>query len=228
MNLSEFIPDEYIPAIITASVALLAAIGAQFLNSWLTYRRENKKYKKEVYEKFISEHLMDILAYPRALTRVMSEKDIKKEVNISIIIDDMFKKVHYGDERLQSAFLNYKTIKYYTENNWAEIEKSSQFRILYYFLLYSNEIFEKIGFKLDTDVKSQLKSTIKEYAFLYIYTEKLGYEEAKNKLIGINRMYSKVLENFPLKDFEKKEHPQIIQELDEAWDTFMEDMKEAQ
>lgn len=74
MNLNDFIPESYIPAIITSSVALTAAILAQFLNNWLTYRRENKKYKKEIYEKFISEYLMDILAYPSEVTRLIDDQ----------------------------------------------------------------------------------------------------------------------------------------------------------
>ncbi|MFY0800925.1 hypothetical protein [Peribacillus frigoritolerans] len=42
--------EAYIPAIITASVALIAAVGAQFLNSWLTQKRDEKKYLKECYQ----------------------------------------------------------------------------------------------------------------------------------------------------------------------------------
>ncbi|MDQ0999767.1 hypothetical protein QFZ28_000167 [Neobacillus niacini] len=42
--------NPYIPAIITASVALIAAVCAQFLNNWLTQKREEKKYKKDCYQ----------------------------------------------------------------------------------------------------------------------------------------------------------------------------------
>lgn len=43
---ARILDEAYIPAIITASVALIAAIGAQILNNWLTYKRENKRLFK--------------------------------------------------------------------------------------------------------------------------------------------------------------------------------------
>lgn len=42
--------NSYIPAIITASVALIAAVGTQFLNNWLTQKRDEKKHKKDCYQ----------------------------------------------------------------------------------------------------------------------------------------------------------------------------------
>ncbi|AZU60109.1 hypothetical protein [Neobacillus mesonae] len=42
--------NPYIPAIITASMALIVGVGAQFLNNWLTRNREEKKYKKDCYQ----------------------------------------------------------------------------------------------------------------------------------------------------------------------------------
>ena len=217
----------YIPAIITASVALITAIGAQFLNNWLTYKRENKKYLKEVYEKFISEYFIDVLRYPRVITRIISENEIKKELNLSEVIDAMFQKVHYGDKHLQSLNLEYKTIKY-SEEPLEGIEEVLQFKICYYFLQYSNEIFKKIGFKLEYNVEVQLIQTIKEYAFLYICSTLQSYEEAKNKLIGMNRLHWNLLEEHSLKDFKRKMPEQILEEIDKEWDKRFKDLKDTQ
>lgn len=195
----------YIPAIITASVALIVGVGAQFLNSWLTGRREKKKYLREIYENFISEFFVDILAHLNVSTQPRPDHDVKKDVNISTVIDEMFKKVHYGDKNLQSLSLERKTSKYLDDYKGGT-EEILQIKICYFFLLYSQRIFKKINFKLDLGVKFQLEHSIKEYAYWYIYSEARDYEEGKNKLkdlTGLAMCKKQVLEQYSKRSFRK-------------------------
>ncbi|MEI2467404.1 hypothetical protein, partial [Niallia taxi] len=117
MNITDFIPENYLPAIITSSTALIVAFIGQIYNNHLTIKRENKKYKKEVYEELISEHFIDFLAYPAAVARLIDDELIEREINISEKLNDMFSKIHYGDSKLQSIYLSYSTLGYMTENH---------------------------------------------------------------------------------------------------------------
>ncbi|MGG2061662.1 hypothetical protein [Priestia megaterium] len=195
----------YIPAIITASVALIVGVGAQFLNNWLTGRREKKKYLREVYENFISEFFVDILAHLNVSNQPRPDHDVKKDVNISTVIDEMFKKVHYGDRNLQSLSLERKTSKYLDDYK-GDTEEILQIKICYFFLLYSQRIFKKIKFKLDLGVKFQLEHSIKEYAYWYICSEVKTYEEAKNKLkhlTSLSMSKKQILEQYSKRYFRK-------------------------
>ncbi|WP_050615400.1 hypothetical protein [Bacillus testis] len=214
MYLKDIIPETYIPAIITSSVALTAAIIAQFLNNWLIYKREKKKYKQEIFEKFISEHLIDVLRYPSAVTRLIDDKSIDKEIDISKNLDEMFKKIHYGDKRLQSAFLSYKTFAYMDDvnpSNYKSLEKYLQYKICYYFLLYCKYIFKEINFKLEKSMENTITHATKEYALLFIYTRERDYNEAKDMLISINRFHLNSLSYIPLERLEKFSNEQILE-----------------
>lgn len=222
MNITDFIPENYLPAIITSSTALIVAFIGQIYNNHLTIKRENKKYKKEVYEELISEHFIDFLAYPAAVARLIDDEVIEREINISEKLNDMFSKIHYGDSRLQSIYLSYSTLGYMTENHTYNNElKSMQFRICYSFLLYSKKIFKQINFKLENTVKHTLIQTIKEYAVLSIYSKEKSYEEAKNMLISIKRFHLQTLTDISLKDLEKLTNSEIINILDRELEEFL-------
>ncbi|PGZ95180.1 hypothetical protein COE51_21365 [Bacillus pseudomycoides] len=193
--------ETYIPAIITASVALIAAVAAQFLNNWLTYRREEKKYLKEVYENFISEFFIDILTFVHIETLPRKGHDAKGEIDISTVIDNMFKKVHYGNEHLQSLHLEYKTLLY-MEDFRGDTEKIAQLKICYYFLLYSKNIFQELDFKLESNVEFQLLHNTKILAYLYVYSEERDYEEAINKVVNIRMIARDALDQYSLVDFD--------------------------
>ncbi|MFU7590089.1 hypothetical protein ACMX9J_14285 [Priestia sp. RMT2NF4] len=203
MNLKDYIPEAYIPAIITASVALIVGVGAQFLNSWLTARRENKKYRREIYEEFISEFFVDILTYVSVKTQPRSDHDVKLDVkDISTTVENMFKKIHYGDRHLQSLNLAHKTSSH-LEDFKGDSQETLQIKIFYFFLIYSKKIFKKTSFKLDKSVKFQLDHSIREYAYWYIYAETRDFHEAPNKLKSLTMCSEQILQRYSLKYFRK-------------------------
>lgn len=136
----------------------------------------------------------------------------------------MFKKIHYGDKRLQSAFLSYKTFIYLDDvspSNYKDLEKYSQFKICYYFLLYCRKIFNDLNFKLEFTVDNHLTYATKEYALLYIYTSEKSYDEAKNMLISIRRFYLSTLLNISLKEFEKCNNAKVVKKVDKELEKYM-------
>lgn len=219
--------ETYIPAIITASVALLAAISAQILNNWLTYRRENKKYLKEVYEKFLSEYFIDILTYARISTQPRKEHDTNGDVNISAIIAEMFKKSHYGDKHIQSLNLEYNTL-YYMEDLKGDSKEITQLKICYYFLLYSKKILKQIHFNLEPIVKHQLTHSIKVFSYLYICSTMRDYEEAVINATNIRMFNLDILEKYSLRYFKSlmntydiKAKETFLKEVDETINEFL-------
>lgn len=184
MNISDYIPTSYIPAIITASVALIAAVLAQVLNNWLTYKRENKNYLKEVYGNFISKFFADIITFVHVNSTPGRGHETKGEVDISAVLEEMFKVVHYGDRHIQALHLEYNTWRY-MEDNKGDSEAILQLKICYHFLLYSKTIFNKIDFPLELTTIHTLNYSIKAYGYLYICSEIKGFEEAVNDLTSI-------------------------------------------
>jgi hypothetical protein len=220
LNLSDYIPESYIPATITASVAIIAAVGAQLLNNYLTHRRENKKYLKEVYEKFISEFFTDVITYAHISSLPRRAHDTKGEVEISSVLDDMFNKVHYGNKHLQSLHLQYKTLNY-MEDFRGDAEVITHLKICYFFLLYCKEIFKKIGFKLEPNVKGQLLFDIRLFSYLYIYSETRDYDEARNNMTSIRMLHLSILEKYSLRylhklvtGFNTEENEKFLKEVD--------------
>ncbi|GLY12677.1 hypothetical protein [Pseudobacillus badius] len=227
MNLSNYIPETYIPATITASVALIAAVGAQFVNNWLTHRRENKKYLRAVYEEFISEFFADVITYAYASSSSGKGYNIKEEVDISSVLNNMFKKVHYGDKDLQSLHLEYKTWKYMDDVR-ADTEVIIQLKICYFFLLYCRKVFKKIGFDLKSDATHALFYNIKLFAYLYICSESRDYEKAVNSMNTITMFKVSILENYSLRylhklvmSLEPEKSEKFLNEVDEKLENYV-------
>lgn len=221
MNISDYIPASYIPAIITASVALIAAVLAQVLNNWLTHRRESKKYLKEVYGNFISKFFADIITYAYVNATPGKGHETKGEVDISAVLEEMFKLIHYGDKHLQALHLEYNTWRY-MEDNKGDMKEIIQFKICYYFLLYSKEILGKINFPLEATIYHTLNHSIKEFGYLYVCANLKGINETINDITSIRFFGLVSLKNLSLKqihevvtsdNFEIQE--QLIKEIDE-------------
>ncbi|MFJ7828410.1 hypothetical protein [Psychrobacillus sp. NPDC096623] len=229
MDLSNFIPEDYIPAIITASVALIAAVSAQLLNSRLTHNREMKSYLREVYENFVYEFFIDILIYADIVSMPRREHDTKRDVDINKVMDNMFRKIHYGNKQLKSLHLEYKSLKY-MEDFRGDSEHITIMKTCYFFSLYSKEIFKKMGIKLAPNVEDKLIQAIKTFASLHIYSEAREYEQALNTMTSLRMFHLPTLERYSLKYFAKLviENNQsviekFIEELDDDIREFLEE-----
>lgn len=166
----------YIPAIITASVAFIVGVGAQFLSNWLTSRREKKKYYREVYENFISKFLMDVLLYFDTHTSPRKMHDVEQEINISNVISNMEAIIHYGNNKLQSSFLEYKTRNHFYDPV-GNLKERVELKICFYFLIYTVHVFKKIDFKLSYRMEGHLINNIKGYGYWIIDSEVNGYDK---------------------------------------------------
>ncbi|MGG3572849.1 hypothetical protein ABES80_10240 [Bacillus gobiensis] len=91
---------EYIPAIITASVALIAAVGAQFLNNYFTHRRENKNYLKEVYDNIYSKNLVLIMQYFNVKFTYKGYHDRKDGIDVEEILQKVINNLEEKTEYL--------------------------------------------------------------------------------------------------------------------------------
>ncbi|ARF16718.1 hypothetical protein [Sporosarcina ureae] len=198
MNIEEYIPNEYIPAIITASVALLAAVLSQVINNFLTYKRENKKYLNEIYGDFISRYFSEVIAYGYAISTPGKEHNLKTKGDISETINGIFQSIHYGDKYLQANQFEYSTWKY-LEDHKGDAEEILQFKVCYNFLVYSKNVFNKIDFSLENSMLNTLNYSIKKFGYLYICAELEGKEEAIDKITSIEFFNINVLNEISCK-----------------------------
>ncbi|MGG3662535.1 hypothetical protein [Bacillus gobiensis] len=198
--------EEYIPAIITASVALIAAVGAQFLNNFLTYKRENKKYLREVYEKFISEYFMDVLLYIDVETDPRKGHDIEEQIDINKVINSMMNKMHYADRNLQGVYFDFKTRNHFYDPK-GDIKEILGIKICYYFLAYSNFIMKKLKIKFDKGLKFRLNYNLKAYGYWHLLSELYGYE---NRLTNEDMTALHMTKKFVLEEFSLKKIDSLI------------------
>ncbi|RPK08295.1 hypothetical protein [Priestia endophytica] len=118
--------ETYIPAIITASVALIAAIGVQFLNNRLTYKREEKKYLRECYQNLfgpIYSKLWSLIhieitshyrpEYEEEWKKIFKMFDESKKYASVELMETFFEinpTYRYGNERIRFAFFFFREL----------------------------------------------------------------------------------------------------------------------
>lgn len=213
--------ENYIPAIITASVALIVGIGAQFLNSWLTYRRENKKYYMEVYENFISVYFFDVLLYVDTHTNPRISHNGELKIDIANTLDEMMSNIHYGNNILQSLHLDKKTLKHFYDPA-GDFKEKNEIKTCFYFLLYAKTIFRKIGLKLMPDVKYRLEYNIRMYGYWYLDSEQNGYDKELVNMCELHMTKLAALKYFSIRSIKKLvdewylKEKQIAQFLDDV------------
>lgn len=170
--------EQFIPAIITASVALLAAIGAQLLSHYLNSRRENKKYDNEVYQEFIYPFIPEVLFYYHTETHFRKGHDVEQEVNIHELLEKVSKKVSYGNMKLLTYF--YETKKYdffFDGRGWSK--ERNMLKFLFFYLDYSVQILknrkQREQLMIDEVIKVQ-----KLYGIWLIFAEEMEFDIASD------------------------------------------------
>ena len=169
-----------IPAIITASIALLAAIGAQMLSHWFTLRRERKKDAKKTYQEFIYPFLNDILLFVNTETDFRKDHDVEIPINSDGLIKQIEKKISLGNSKLLNAIYFYRhSITFFDGRGMSR--DVSILNIFFEFLSYSNEILKHTG-DANNDILVNIKETQKLYGIWSVLTNIYGFETSSDIL----------------------------------------------
>ncbi len=164
--------EAYIPAIITASVALLAAVGAQYLSHHFNNQRENKKRQDEIYQEFIYPFVSDVLFFYETST-AFREDHIDQKVDVNKLLNNISEKVSYGNMRLLSSYYEINKMNYYADyRGWSK--ESNTLVFLFWYLDYVIEILQQKNPKKDSMYKNIIR-TQKLYAIWYLVADEIGY-----------------------------------------------------
>lgn len=194
--------SNYIPAIITASVALIAAVGAQFLNNGLTLAREKINYNKLIHKELISKHLSSLIKNAYVYNNPYDEDQKFPFPTLKEVVVSMEKDLQYFNPQLQIQY-SYYSVNGFIEGASEEIEKRLEFEIAFYFLIYAIEVFESAKIKTNENYLGLLEHVATRYAYLAIGTEVQGYSRSRDNLIALNRFFLNSLNHYSLKDYER-------------------------
>ncbi|MEC3884596.1 hypothetical protein VKA52_12755 [Halobacillus sp. HZG1] len=168
--------NQYIPAIITASVALLAAIGAQFLSHFLNSKREKNKEKSEVYQEFIYPFLPEVLLYYHTETNFRKGHDVEKEVSLNSLLEKISLKVSYGNMKLLTYYYEARKYEYFFDGRgWSK--ERNLLRFLFWFLDYSANILKGMKPREEEMYKEVIK-TQKLYGIWVLVSEELEFDNS--------------------------------------------------
>lgn len=193
-------PVEYIPAIITASVALIAAVLAQLLNNLLTVRRDKVSYYKSIHKELISKYLSSLLKNAYLYKRPFEETNLPFS-SLQDTIIEMEKDLQHFNSTLQVNY-SYYSVNRFLDGANRNVEMRLEFEIAFYFILYAKEVFKRAKIKTDDDFLTQLDHIANRYAYLAIGTEIQGYATTKDNLISLNQFFLNTLDDYPLDYYE--------------------------
>lgn len=135
--------ESYIPAVITASVALIAATGAQILSHILSARRSVRENERSIYQEFIFPFLSKVLLYYSTETNFRKAHDVEKEVDLDKLVKDISGKVSYGNLKLLSCQYEIeKTIHFFDGRGGSE--ERNTLRFLFWFLDYCYQVISNM------------------------------------------------------------------------------------
>lgn len=173
--------EAYIPAIITASVALIAAAGAQFLSHYLNKRREDKKENNEIYQEFIYPFLPEVLLYYVTETDFMKGKDLEKEVDLQNLLERISQKVSYGNTKLLSSYYQIKKMEHFSDGRGYTRERNI-LRFMFWYLDYAFAILNQKKSK-EEKLVDEVKRIQKLYGLWAIIAEEVEYNLASELMM---------------------------------------------
>ncbi|MCR8633916.1 hypothetical protein [Paenibacillus radicis (ex Xue et al. 2023)] len=158
--------NPYIAAIITASAAFIAAVIAQIISHWLTKRRENHKYYKEVYQKLYAPILFELYIYIDVRTAFRRSNDIKVGIDVDQVKQKIFTHISenlmFATPQVISALHNVRFYDYH-------LDLRGNKQIIYEIVLFWHMLDQLL--KLNTNTKlfdSSNKKTLTNYSFHYL------------------------------------------------------------
>lgn len=172
--------EDYIPAIITASVALVVAVGAQFLSHWLTKCREAKVNRDAIYQEFIYPILPEVLLYYDTETDFRKGHDVEREVDIEGLLNRISQKVSFGNMKLLSAYYKIKKKDHFFDGRGFGRERNT-LRFMFWYLDYSLEILNKREPRIEEFI-SNVKKTQKLYGLWFLLAEESEFPQATSAM----------------------------------------------
>lgn len=198
--------ETYIPAIITAAVALIVAIGAQFLSHFFSQRRETKQRMNHVYQEFIYPFLPEVLLYYDTETNFRKEHDVEQKVDIENLLNKISEKVSYGNTGLLLHYYNIKKANHFFDGRGFQKERNILI-FMFWYLDYALDIlknrdqnesqFEIEKFILEVSKKQKL------YGIWYIFAEETEIDNATELMKFDFYIPDEFIEKLNLKEIKK-------------------------
>lgn len=155
--------SSYTPAIITASVALIAAILAQVLSHYLNIRRENINAAKSNYQELIAPILLEVFAYIDIETNYRKGHDVEGEVDKDKLISHIENNIKYGSSNLINALEETKKHQYYFDGRGLDAD-IQHYYLFFFFLDDLLELHRKSKNKI---LNKNLKERVIYYQLMY-------------------------------------------------------------
>lgn len=185
----------YIPAIITASVALIAATAAQFLSHLFHAKRERKNRENDIYQEFIYPFIPEVLLYYDTST-YRKGHDIETEVVLENLLERISQKVSYGNMKL--LLYSYETKKWdylFDGRGWSK--NRNMLKFIFWYLDYSVEILKNKK-PVEETLLSEIIQVQKYYGIWALVSEEIDYDLSV-RFMSSDYLFQKVVENIEMK-----------------------------
>lgn len=171
--------EEYIPAIITASLALLAAVLAQLLGHWLNKRRKDIQFNKEIYQFLIAPNLSEVILYYETERNFKKNHDVEKTIEIEYILDNIYNQVQYADTQLLQCFFNLDSSNHFYSARGEEKERAQLYLLLWY-MEYARKVIKNLPKGKNKEMINKVEEYEKLYGIWYILSDMVGYKLSKD------------------------------------------------
>lgn len=168
--------SEYIPAIITASFALLTAVGAQFLAHYLQNKRIYKENDNRAFQELIFPFLPEILLFYETETDFRRGHDVEKNIDVKDLVERISTRIQFSNMELLSRYNELIKSEYFYDAK-GDVKEIQTLRFFYAYLSYSLEVLNKKSLKEEELVK-QLDIVRKKYGIWILVSEEIGYESS--------------------------------------------------
>lgn len=166
----------FIPAIITATVAFIAAVVAQWLSHFFSRKRESVKDYKEINQELIFPSLNDIILFIETEIHYRKGHDVEITINTEQLIESIQSKISYGNSDLINSIYRYRNSISYFDGR-GEAENMSIFEVFFSFLDYAYEVMKKSNYS-DSYLLNIIRKNQKLYGMSFILTDLVGKEQA--------------------------------------------------
>lgn len=163
-----------VPAIITASVALIAAVSAQFLSHCLNDLREKRKRMNDIYQEFIYPFIPEVLLYCNTETNLKKGHDVEKEVDLNDLLKRISGKVSYGNIKLLSCYYQIKKTDHFFDGRGGSKERN-MLRFMFWYLDYAVEILEQKK-PAEEKILSEIVQVQKLYGIWVLVAEEIEFD----------------------------------------------------
>ncbi|WP_345240933.1 hypothetical protein [Pontibacillus salipaludis] len=162
--------EEYIPAIITASVAFLAAVIAQFISYFLSEKRSRRNEYFDKYERFVAPYVNEVLIFYKTETNYDHLSDVITDLDINNLVMNINENKKYSNTRLLECFFEIEENKYFSDYR-GDTENRLLVKMLFWYLDYSNNIMKKLPQGKGINMTLQIREHQKLFGIWYMLME---------------------------------------------------------